>query len=116
MPPREALHCRSKLWNSLAPSSAGSSPSLAGRLDSLPDPLPDPPAPLPPPLPSPSRSGGRAAQALTELGDPPLDWVALATGLGVPASRATTAEELAAAVAAGLARTGGPTLIEALLL
>ena len=34
---------------------------------------------------------------------------------GVPTSRTASCEELAAALAAGLARRGGPTLIEALL-
>lgn len=60
------------------------------------------------------RSNGKAARALTDIGSPAIDWVALAGGMGVPASRATTAEELAAALAAGLQRSG-PTLIEAVL-
>ena len=38
--------------------------------------------------------GKRAAQLL-DLGGPDLDFVALATGMGVPATRATTAEDLA---------------------
>ncbi len=38
--------------------------------------------------------GDRAARLL-DLGGPSLDFVALATGMGVPATRATTAEELA---------------------
>jgi acetolactate synthase-1/2/3 large subunit len=40
--------------------------------------------------------------------------VALAQGMGVPASRAATCEELAAALRAALQRSG-PTLIEAVL-
>ncbi|PRW56678.1 decarboxylase [Chlorella sorokiniana] len=59
-------------------------------------------------------SNGKAAKALTEIGSPAIDWVALAQGMGVPASRATTCEELAAAMSAALARPG-PSLIEAVL-
>lgn len=60
------------------------------------------------------RSNGKAARALTEIGSPAIDWVALAQGMGVPAQRAATCEELAAALAAALARQG-PSLIEAAL-
>lgn len=88
-------------------------------------------------------SNGRAAKALTEIGDPPIDWVSLAKvgwrpptlpsaalrcpaspcaaacgphpqGMGVPASRATTCEELAEQFAVALDREG-PFLIEACL-
>ncbi|PSC72378.1 acetolactate synthase large subunit [Micractinium conductrix] len=59
-------------------------------------------------------STGKAARALTELGTPPIDWVSLAQGMGVPGSRAATCEELAAALTAALARQG-PSLIEAAL-
>src|SRR3712207_1117553 len=38
---------------------------------------------------------GKRAGELLHLGGPSLDFVALATGMGVPATRATTAEELA---------------------
>jgi acetolactate synthase-1/2/3 large subunit len=57
---------------------------------------------------------GPSALALTDLSHPALDWTALARGFGVPAARATTAEELADALARSLA-TPGPGLIEALL-
>jgi acetolactate synthase-1/2/3 large subunit len=46
------------------------------------------------------------------LDAPALDWVKLAEGHGVPASRATTAEEFHAQLATALSR-GGPRLIEA---
>ena len=58
--------------------------------------------------------GGERARALLELRRPDLDFVALATGMGVPASRATTAEELADQLARALAEPG-PHLIDAVL-
>ena len=61
-----------------------------------------------------SRSPGPPPRPLTDLGAPPLDWVALAGGMGVPAGRATTAEELTAALGRALAEPG-PHLIEAVL-
>ncbi|HEX2105613.1 MAG TPA: acetolactate synthase large subunit [Solirubrobacteraceae bacterium] len=54
------------------------------------------------------------ARAMTSLGDPPLDWVALATGMGVPAARATTAGELTAELRRALAEPG-PHLVEMVL-
>ena len=57
--------------------------------------------------------GERAAQLL-DLGGPDLDFVSLATGMGVPATRATTAEELADQLRAALAQPG-PHLIAAML-
>jgi len=51
------------------------------------------------------------AQSMTSLGEPPLDWVALATGMGVPAARATTAGELTAELRRALAEPG-PHLVE----
>ena len=57
---------------------------------------------------------GERAQQLLDLGRPDLDFVALATGMGVPASRADTSEELAAQLAAALAEPG-PHLIVAML-
>jgi acetolactate synthase I/II/III large subunit len=54
------------------------------------------------------------ARALTALSDPPLDWLALARGMGVPAVRASTAQELARAVEQAL-REPGPHLIEMVL-
>jgi acetolactate synthase-1/2/3 large subunit len=58
--------------------------------------------------------GGPRAGQLLDLGSPDLDFVALATGMGVPATRATTAEELAEQFAAALAEPG-PHLIDAVL-
>jgi acetolactate synthase-1/2/3 large subunit len=57
--------------------------------------------------------GEKAAQLL-HLGGPGLDFVALATGMGVPATRATTAEELAEQLRSALAEPG-PHLIDAVL-
>jgi acetolactate synthase-1/2/3 large subunit len=57
---------------------------------------------------------GPKAARLLDLSDPELDFVALATGMGVPAVRATTAEELIE----GLRRafdTPGPQLIDAVI-
>ncbi len=51
---------------------------------------------------------------LTDLAAPPLDWVALASGMGVPAVQATTTEELETALANALAEPG-PHLIEAMI-
>ena len=49
---------------------------------------------------------------LLELDEPRMDWVALSTGMGVPAIRCETAEELSAALRERL-HTPGPALIEA---
>lgn len=57
---------------------------------------------------------GPAARALTDLTHPPLDWCALARGMGVPASRTADADSFAKALADAFAEPG-PTLIEALL-
>ena len=57
--------------------------------------------------------GPKAADML-DIGRPDLDWVSLARGMGVPASRATTADEFNKQFAAGLAAPG-PYLIEAVL-
>jgi acetolactate synthase-1/2/3 large subunit len=51
------------------------------------------------------------AAALTSLGGPALDWVALASGMGVPAERATTVGELGAAMERALAEAG-PHVVE----
>ena len=59
-------------------------------------------------------SGGERAGKLLDLGAPPLDFVALATGMGVPATRATSAEELAQQFRTALAEPG-PHLIDAVL-
>ena len=55
---------------------------------------------------------GPALAPLTDLGTPGLDWVALATGMGVPAVQATTSEELLAALGRAVAEPG-PHLVEA---
>ena len=60
------------------------------------------------------RPGGRDSGRMLDLTQPELDFVSLSEGMGVPASRATTAEELAEQFVAALARRG-PHLIEAVL-
>jgi acetolactate synthase-1/2/3 large subunit len=57
---------------------------------------------------------GKTARDLLDLSRPAIDFVALATGLGVPASRALTAPEFAAQLKIALAEPG-PHLIEAAL-
>jgi acetolactate synthase-1/2/3 large subunit len=57
---------------------------------------------------------GQKANDMLEIGRPDLDWVALATGMGVPASRATDCESLTKQVQRGLAEAG-PHLIEVVL-
>jgi acetolactate synthase-1/2/3 large subunit len=57
---------------------------------------------------------GKRAGQLLDLGGPSLDFVSLAQGMGVPATRATTAEELADQLRAALAEPG-PHLIDAML-
>ncbi len=57
---------------------------------------------------------GRRALDMLEIGRPDLDWVGLARGMGVPAARAETLEELGRHVAAGLA-SGGPSLVEVMV-
>jgi len=57
---------------------------------------------------------GEAARSLLELSRPGLDFVALATGMGVPATRATTADELVDQLGRALA-TPGPSVIEAVV-
>jgi acetolactate synthase-1/2/3 large subunit len=54
---------------------------------------------------------GPRAQKLFNIGDPDLDWVSLAKGLGVPAKRVTSLDEFSAALKAGF-ESGGPSLIE----
>ncbi len=57
---------------------------------------------------------GPAARSLTNLSQPDLDWVALASGFGVPALRVDTADALSAALEQGFAEPG-PRLIEVAL-
>lgn len=57
---------------------------------------------------------GSVAAGLTALADPHIDWVSLAGGMGVPARRATTADDLVDALDWALAEPG-PHLVEAVL-
>ncbi len=57
---------------------------------------------------------GRNARAMFDIEDPSLDWPALAQGHGVPATRAETEQDLAAALEQAAA-TNGPFLIEAVI-
>jgi acetolactate synthase-1/2/3 large subunit len=59
-------------------------------------------------------AAGEAARSLLSLSRPPLDFTALAAGMGVPAARAGTAEEFAAHLRQALAEPG-PHLIEAII-
>src|SRR5262249_31678781 len=59
-------------------------------------------------------ASGDAARDLPDLSRPDLDFVARATGMGVPAGRAGTAGELAAQLRRALAEPG-PRLIEAVV-
>jgi acetolactate synthase-1/2/3 large subunit len=61
-----------------------------------------------------AEAGGPRAAAMLDLSRPELDFVALASGLGVPATRATTAEELTDQLERALGEEG-PHLIEAVL-
>ena len=65
-----------------------------------------------------SRTGagkpGKAAASLLDLGSPRIDWVQLASGLGLAATRCETAESFDATFAAAMAQTG-PSLIEVAL-
>ena len=57
---------------------------------------------------------GERARSLFDLSRPDLDFVALATGMGVPATRATSAQELTEQLERALAEPG-PHLIDAVL-
>jgi acetolactate synthase I/II/III large subunit len=59
-------------------------------------------------------AAGEAARSLLDLSRPALDFTSLAAGMGVPASRATTAGEFAAQFGKALAEPG-PHLIEAVI-
>ena len=59
-------------------------------------------------------AGEPGPRALAMLDIPGLDFVALATSMGVPATRATTAEEFTSQLAAAIA-VDGPSLVEAIL-
>ena len=57
---------------------------------------------------------GKAAASLLDLGEPRIDWVKLASGLGLAAVRCETAESFDATFAAAMSQTG-PSLIEVAL-
>ena len=57
---------------------------------------------------------GRRALDMLDIDRPTLDWVSLAKGMGVPASRVETAEALVKALG-GAVREKGPRLIEVVL-
>jgi len=59
-------------------------------------------------------AAGPRARRVLDLVEPPLDFVALAAGMGVPAWRATTAEELTDQLGRALAEPG-PALVEAVV-
>jgi acetolactate synthase-1/2/3 large subunit len=59
-------------------------------------------------------SPGPKAKSLLDLSRPDIDFVALSQGLGVPATRATTADELSDQLARALAAPG-PSVIEAMV-
>jgi acetolactate synthase I/II/III large subunit len=59
-----------------------------------------------------AEAGGPKARAMLDITNPDLDFVSLANGMGVPATRATTAEELTNQLERALAEDG-PALIDA---
>jgi len=59
-------------------------------------------------------TGGPKAKEMLDLHRPDLDFVQIASGLGVPATRATTGEELVEQLRAALVEPG-PHLIEAIV-
>jgi acetolactate synthase-1/2/3 large subunit len=61
-----------------------------------------------------AEAGGDIARSMLEIGRPPLDFVALAEGLGVPATRAESADDLVAALGHAFSEPG-PHLVHALL-
>jgi len=61
-----------------------------------------------------AESSGPKAHDMLDLSRPDLDFTALAQGMGVPAARATTADELVTALGRGLTEPG-PYLVDAVL-
>mmetsp|Transcript_25186 Transcript_25186/g.34710 ORF Transcript_25186/g.34710 Transcript_25186/m.34710 type:complete len:101 (+) Transcript_25186:112-414(+) len=59
-------------------------------------------------------SKGTALSSLTNLGDPEINWVLLAQGMGVQAARVKTVEEFSSHMQTAF-QTNGPYLIEAML-
>jgi acetolactate synthase-1/2/3 large subunit len=57
---------------------------------------------------------GPRAKAMLDISGPALDFVSMTTGMGVPATRATTADEFTEQLARALS-TEGPSLIEAMV-
>jgi acetolactate synthase-1/2/3 large subunit len=57
---------------------------------------------------------GPKAMSMLDLGNPSLDWVSLAKGMGVPGWRVETAEAFDRALVASLGQKG-PSLIEAVI-
>jgi len=57
---------------------------------------------------------GESAKSMLDLHNPEMNWMQIASGLGVEASRATTAEEFAAQYASAM-KQRGPRLIEAMI-
>jgi len=61
-----------------------------------------------------AKTGGTKAKEMLDLSRPDIDFVSIAQGLGVPATRATTAEEFTKQFERALA-TPGPALVEAMI-
>jgi acetolactate synthase-1/2/3 large subunit len=61
-----------------------------------------------------AKNAGRKALDMLDLGRPDLDWVSLARGMGVPATRVTDMDGFNRHFAEGLATTG-PYLVEVVL-
>ena len=61
-----------------------------------------------------AQRAGSQSQRMLQIDDPILDLAGVARSLGVPASRATTADELVTSLERGFA-TPGPTFIEAVM-
>ena len=59
-----------------------------------------------------SGNPGPSASKLLDLGDPKIDWVSIAKGMGVPAVRCETAEQFETAFARAMSEPG-PKFIEA---
>ena len=58
---------------------------------------------------------GRELSHLTDLSHPEIDWVKLATGMGIKAARAATVRELFNHLQTALQSDKGPFLIEAII-
>ena len=61
-----------------------------------------------------AEAGGPKAKEMLDLHRPDMDFVSIANGLGVPATRATTAEEFTTQLERAIA-TPGPALVEAIV-